>query len=101
RACCPSAGARPVPGRSAFEPENWAKMLYIGPLSCRCNRGPVALRLSSSRLGQHALTSAATIWIMLQRAMDWAFCFAEDNARGRRGTSQLLILLKNLFSGVE
>src|SRR5204863_5340017 len=59
-ACCPndwiSNGARPVPGRSAFERENWAKMLYVGPLSCRCDRcdrcdrGPVALRYLGNTL---------------------------------------------------
>src|SRR5258708_4669084 len=51
RACCPSAGARPVPGRSGTKADQRTAFWPNFPARTRCERGPFALRLRSSRFG--------------------------------------------------
>ena len=56
------------------------------------NEAPIKGRKVGRLVWEQSLgTSAATIWIMLQRAMNWAFCFAEDNA-GKRIAARLAIM---------
>src|SRR5689334_2649430 len=49
---------------------------------------------------QSLVTSAATIWIILQRAMDWGFYFDKDNA-GKRMAARIAIMAMTTSNSIS